>query len=364
MASSWIEVDSFALVHNVRVIRNIVADLPIWAVVKSNAYGHDLAIASEAFWRGGVDAFVVTDPEDAKQLSDQRYKLPILVLFPVPDSMLLMALERGWHLAVTSISYFMRLEHFAKTRQKQVKVHFEIETGMHRTGLNSLEVESILTKYGLNSSLVQPIGIFTHLFHVEDELISIGQISLMQELQFNLQRKKLAIPITHVFASGGLGKYRNETLFDAVRLGAALYGYSKYFPETTPALTWKTKIVALGQVKPGESVGYNRTYTAQRIVRTATIPVGFADGLDRRLSNVGWVLIRGKRCPIIGRVSMNYATIDVTGVLRLEEDEEVVLLGKQQGSIITLQHIEEWAGIVPNEFVTGINSSISRIKTK
>src|SRR6266542_4467736 len=205
MSSSWIEIDTFALIQNVRLVRKLIGDMPLWAVVKSNAYGHDLGLASEAFWRGGVDGLIVADIDDAKRLSDERYKLPVLIFHPVPDDLLPLAATNGWHMAVPSMAFYHNVEHFASMRQRDLTIHLELETGMHRTGLSAIDIENIISKNDRPDSHVKIAGLFTHLYAPTSPSVSRGQIQQMEELRFTLQRKNLTIPTTHVFASKGLG---------------------------------------------------------------------------------------------------------------------------------------------------------------
>ncbi len=360
--TSKLEVDAFALIHNVRTMRQVVGDLPMWAVVKANAYGHDMAVATEAFWRGGVNGWMTTDPSEAYWLSQQRYKLPVLLTTPLDEHLLSYAAEHQWQLGVVSEDYWHLLEYFSRQSQKPLSIQLEVETGMHRTGIPPLVVEQLLVQ-AANNPKISVKGLFTHLFHASDSESSEAQINIMRELQFLLGRKGVTVPPMHVLASEGVARYPDGA-FEAVRLGKALFGFCDDFPETTGALTWRTAIIAQGEVKAGETVGYSATYRAQRTVRTATLAVGYSDGVDRRLSNKGFMLVQGKKCPIIGLVSMNHTVLDVSGLMKVEHGEEVVMLGKQRGAEISLRDIAEWTDISPYEFVTGINAKIKRVKGK
>lgn len=362
--TSWIEINTFALIHNVKVVRQRCGDIPLWAVVKANAYGHSLAIASEALWRAGVDGWVVTEARDAEWLSQQRYNLPILVLYPLEDAILTYAIESGWHLAVTSAPYFARIVAVAQDVGKSPRLHMEVETGMHRTGIIPVQVERIMAQAEQEKLLVKWAGLFTHLYFADDEDCSQQQMQLMRELQFSLQQKNLPVPMTHVHASTGLAKYGDDDLFDAVRIGQALYGFNPLFPETEGALNWKTRIISTGELKPGETVGYSATFKATKSMRIATLATGYGDGLDRRLGNKGFVLVQGKRCPILGSIGMNQTMIDVSGLMKVEEGEEAVLLGKQGQQAITVYDIADWSGKYEYEIFTGISNSLKRLKAK
>jgi len=364
MSASWLEIDTFALIQNVRAVRKLIGDMPLWAVVKGNAYGHGLDLAAEAFWRGGVDGLVVADPDDAKQLGEKRYKLPILILFPVPDDLLSLASAQGWHLAVTSVEDFRRYDHFAMVRQKPLTVHLEIETGLHHTGVRAEEVENMLAATQRADSKLTFAGMFTDLYAPLNHQVSEKQLMQLQELRFALQRKNVTLPPAHVFGSQALGVYGEDYSFDAVRLGSALYGLSPYFADSAPALTWKSTVIATGQLRSGETVGYNASFTARYLIRYAVVPVGFSDGLDPRLTSKGHVLLGGKMCAIIGDIGMNHTVVDVSNLYKVERGDEAILIGNQKDASITIAHMAKWAGISEYELLTRINSSLPRVKTK
>lgn len=288
---TWVEVDVAALEQNIRQLQQRIGDMPLWAVVKSNAYGHDLALATEAFWRGGASGWMVTQAEDAEWLSQQRYFLPILIVLPIEEHYFEIASQQKWQLGIASLNYLREIQTFSAEQKKRIDVHLEIETGMHRTGLLPQTIEHSMGELEQEESLVQVTGLFTHLHSPENEKVSQAQLQIVRELQFDLGRKGIAVPPTHILASNGLGLYGSDNLFDGVRLGKALYGFCPYFPETEQALIWKTRLIALGEAKPGDTVGYEGTYKVTKPIRTATLPVGYADGLDRRLSNKGFVLV-------------------------------------------------------------------------
>ncbi len=359
--TTWIELSESAFLHNINVIRQVSDEVPIWAVVKSNAYGYDLGITSEIL-ASYVHGWMVTNSRDAEWLSRQGYNRPILVVLPVELDLFPLASGLGWYLGVTSLDYFKQIETFVIETGKRLRVHLEIETGMHRTGISPEDALEIAIRIQKQNIPIKINGLFTHLYDPANDQASLRQIELIKELQFNLAQHDISISQTHVFASDGLARFGSHYQFDAIRVGKALYGFCHHFPMTRNPLSWKTLIVAMGHVNPGETVGYNGTYTAHHTIKTATLPVGYADGLDRRLSNKGYVLVEGKLCPIIGRISMNETQIDITGVFKVEEGQEVVLLGKQGEREITLANIVEWGGVNDYEFITGINPLIKHIK--
>ncbi len=361
---SSIEIDSFALMRNVRTVRDAVGEgVKIFAVVKANACGHNLEIASEAFWRGGVDGFVVTEVADALMLSQKAYRVPILLLNPPlgTDIGKLVALKIRF--AGVSKEFLDALSSVAARQGTRALVHLEVETGMHRFGVAPQEVLPIIEAATQPRSPLILEGMFTHLYDPTNEEISQSQIASINDILFRLQQKTLPIPMVHVLASYGFLRYP-DALFDAVRLGRLLYGLSEGDFHTDPALKWKTNIISIMKVRRGETIGYGATYTSDRERSVGVLPVGYSDGLDRRLSNSGFVLVQNRRCPIVGRICMNNTMIDLSPVLRPQVGDEVVLLGEQGQHKISAAEMAEWAGTIDYEILTRISAHIPRIKIR
>ncbi len=361
---TWIEINSFALLHNARKVREAIGDgLRILAVVKANAYGHGLDIASEAFWRAGVDGFVVTETAEALALSEKRYRVPILLLHPPETHYLHNLLERKIRLSVQTLGAYHEIKSAATRYGLPAVVHLELETGMHRLGLAQAEILQIIQEAQSPQSVVRIEGLFTHLHSPTDSESSERQLSLVHDLLFHLQQKQISIPWVHVLASRSALLYP-QSLYDGIRAGAALYGFESDLRLLEFALTWKTRLVSVSRLRKGGTVGYSATYKAERDMPIGVIPVGFADGLDRRLSSKGHVLVKGKRCPIIGRVCMNSTIIDLSSVLQVAAGEEVVLLGLQSRERITPEEMAQTIDTTAYEVLARLPSHIERMKTK
>ncbi len=364
MLNSWIEINSFALLHNARKVRDALGGgLRVLAVVKANAYGHGLDIASEAFWRAGVDGLVVTEPTEALALSEKRYRIPILLLHPSPTHYLHQLLERKVRLSVQTIAAYHEIKSAASRYTVPAVVHLELETGMHRFGLSPAEAQQIIQECRVAQSPVKVEGLFTHLYSPQDEVISQAQLKIVHDFLFSLQQKDVAIPWVHVLGSRSALRYP-AALYDGVRIGRGLYGLEPDIPLTELALTWKTRLVAVSRLRRGETVGYDATYRAERDIPLGVIPVGYADGLDRRLGNKGAVLIKGKRCPFVGSICMNSAMVDLSPVLQVAGGEEVVLLGFQGKSCISPDEVAQSIGTIDYEILARIPASIQRAKGK
>ncbi len=359
-----IELDSFALIHNVRKVREVVGEgVHIWAVVKANGYGHGLELVAEAFWRGGVDGFVVTDKEDALWLARQRYRVPVLMLHPVSGGDITTLIREGIRLAVSDIGYLDEIKRACVRETKRAIVHIELETGMHRWGMSFEEFRGVLSEVQAGKALYHLEGIFTHLHTPEDLEASEKQINSVADFLFQLQREGSIIPYTHILASQGVLRYP-DAIFNGVRMGRALYGLDPEYTLTEFGLTWKSAIGNIHRVPVGATVGYGGAYKADHALIAATIPVGYSDGYPRNVSPDACVLVQGKPCPIVGGVSMNAMTVDISRVFQSVVGEEVVLLGRQNKEKIMPSDIAAWAGTIDYEIVSRLSRHIPRVKVK
>ena len=238
--TTWLEIDSFALIHNIRKAREAIGEgISIFAVVKANAYGHGLAIAAEAFWRGGVDGFLGTETRDALELVTAKYRVPILFLQPPEIKDASELIRHNVRLAGVSLQSLELFEQAGQRAGMKPIIHLEVETGMHRLGVAMSDVMDIITqaKDGKRPIIVE--GLFTHLYAPEDRKASEMQIGLVANFLFELQQKNIPSPFVHVLASRGALVYP-QALYDAVRLGHAIYGLDSDYTLAEPAMTWKS----------------------------------------------------------------------------------------------------------------------------
>lgn len=364
MSASWIEVASFDLMQNVRKVRDLIGEsVHLLAVVKGNAYGHGLDIASEAFWRAGIDGFVVTEPEDALFLIEKRYRVPILLLTPPESNDLWKLIQHNVRFAGVSVAFLRQIKSVAERYAKPAMVHLELETGMHRTGLTDGEVLEVMRDMVDGSQSLVIEGIFTHLHSSQNEDVSRQQLKQFSDSLFDMQRHGWPVPMAHVLSSEGITRYP-ESLFDGVRVGRALYGVRDGDFYTRSVLTWKTRLASVARVRRGETVGYGGTYTADRDRTIGVLPIGYYDGYDRAFANKGAVLVKGKRCPVIGNISMNHTVVDLSPVMHPGAGEEVVLLGSQGNATITPLEMAEWKGTIDYEILAGLPGHIPRRKVK
>lgn len=360
MFRTWIEIDSQALRHNIKVLRGLLKpETSFLAVVKANAYGHGLDEVSEIAARAGVEVFGVDCLEDAIKLRRKFPAARIVVLGYILLSDLATAVAHGIEFVVYNKETIETLRPLPPS-----KIHLKIETGTVRQGVKPEDLE-IFIELLKSAPQIELVGLATHFATAED---ADGDFLKQQfeELK-NVEQK--------IRAAGFVPKYLHcacsaafilhpETQGTMVRAGLAMYGVwpSDYIKknavgfELKPALAWKTRVAQIKKISAGATIGYSRTETLTRPSRIAVLPVGYFDGYDRRLSSVGEVLIKNKRCKILGRVCMNMTMVDVTDVPEAKIEDEVVLIGSE----ITVDELADKTDTIAYEVLARIRPDLPR----
>lgn len=374
---SWIEIDRAALLHNVHTFRRLAGNRLLAAVVKGNAYGHGMTQVATAI-EGSIDWFAVNSVDEACGLRAAGCSKPILIMGATVPERFGEVVTGGFRQVVFDRDTARTLAAAASERSTKVAVHVEVETGTNRLGARPDGCVQLASFIRSEPSL-ELEGIYTHYANVEDTLDSSYAEQQLTRFQQTLARIEAdgPVPIKHSAASAAAILYPS-THFNLVRMGVGLYGL---WPspltrqasesggagiELRPVLTWKTRIVHLGDVPMGETVGYGCTYYTSQPRRIATVPIGYYEGLDRGLSSrgpepVGYVLVRGCPAPIVGRVSMNMTMIDVTRIPATTIGDEVVVIGHQEGSHASAERMADALGTINYEIVTRIGASLPRI---
>lgn len=336
------------------------------AVVKANAYGHGAIETSRTLIRHGVTRLAVFSMEEGVILRQAGITVPIVVLGPVFQQQFGDLFAHQLTPVVSDSSVLTALGQAAASREISHSVHLKIETGMGRLGLTQNEFVSIIRSNKVPRSL-RLEGLMTHLADADgpdqdatEEQIRRFNASLKVMLECGFQ-----VPLVHVSNSGGAVRFPSAH-FTLVRPGIILYGYHTLpttveVPDLRPVLSLKTCIAQLRTIQPGGTVSYNRTFTAKCLTRIAVLPIGYAGGLSRHLSNRGYVLIRGQRAPIAGRVCMDMVMVDVTAIPGVAVGDEVVLIGQQGQERITAGDIAEWTGTISYEVLCAISPQIPRL---
>ena len=368
MRPTHAEIDLSAVSANVSLACRLAGrDTQVMAVVKADAYGHGAVPVSKAALEAGATWLGVAVPEEAVPLRAAGITSRILVLGPIaPDQAdLVVALDLDQTVCDPSLAE--AVDRVARARGRVISLHLKVDTGMHRVGIRPQQVQSVAERIAALRS-VRLVGLMTHLAaaEAEDPTFAREQLARFAEAEQGLAAAGVRVSVRHAANSAAL-IFLPEARLDLVRPGIMLYGYHPrgrqrhIEPLLTPALRLRTVINHIQQVARGDSVSYGRTFVAPRDLCVATLPVGYADGYGRLLSNQGHVLIRGLRVPIVGRVCMDMTMVDVTGVPDVRVGDEVVLIGRQGAEEITADDVAELQGTISYEVLCRIGPRVPRI---
>ena len=361
---TWAEIDRAALVHNLGVLRaRLPAGAALMGVVKANAYGHGVELVANAI-AASVEWFGVANLDEALELRAIAPSRPTLILGPALPTERAALLQAGLVPSISDLAEARSYNEHATRQGIVAPVHLVIDTGMGRIGTWEAEAPGFVHAARQLPGL-QITGLFSHLpVADEDDAYTRDQLARFWKLVGALQAEELPGCLAHVENSaGGLGF--PESAGDLVRAGLMMYG-SAPLPADQPllrqAMTWKTRVTLVRDVGPGRGISYGRTFITERPMRVATLAVGYADGFRRHLNHRGAdVLIRGRRCPLLGRVTMDQIVVDITHLPPIEPGEEVVLLGRQGDEEILAAEVAEKAGTIAWDVFTGIGKRVRRV---
>jgi len=368
---AWAEIDLDALTKNLGLIRRLIGpSVAIMLVAKADAYGHGAVPIAHHALRAGAQAICVTTCNEALELRRAGIRARVVVLGPAIGSEALPALRQGIEVAVPSLELYRTLEKAVRGAATKARIHLKVDTGMNRLGMTSEEALSVLEDLRSCPFLVLA-GVMTHVAATDGARAEDGlaQSRVFQELLRTARARKLfdgpsGRAWIHI-ANSACVLSGLDPLHDAVRVGAAAYGIAPDprldHPELTPVMSIKTRIVHVQEVRRGEKVGYGGSWEARRATRIAILPVGYDDGVDWRLGNKGEVLVRGRRVAIVGRISMDYTTIDASDVAGVGVGDVVTLLGADGGSRIRAEEIAARSGTVPYAVTCSIGKRVERI---
>ncbi len=361
------EIDLNAFRHNLgQVRRRIGPHRGILAVVKANAYGHGIVSIAKAAASEGVQGLGVAFVEEGVFLRKAGLSLPILVMAGfLPDE------ARGLieHHLTPVISHSSQLEslrRLSEGRDRSLRVHIKLDTGMGRLGISEHELASVLTE----ARSIPGIEIEGLMSHFADEGLAEPRMAMDQIRRFeNAQRAVgsmgLKIPTLHMANSAAI-LHLDSAWFDAVRPGIMLYGYSSHSNGSPPVplrpvMSLKSRIIHLKQVPTGTSLSYGRTFTTRRASRIAVLPIGYADGYSRSWSNRGRVLIGGRRVPVVGRVCMDMTLVDVTDLPSIAIGDEAILIGTQGSEFLGADELARELGTIAYEILCSIHPRVPRV---
>ncbi len=347
---SWIEVDLGQFRKNIGVVRGRIGEALYCLPVKANAYGHGLKEIGRAAEEAGVDYLGVAHLQEGIELRDAGVKIPILVLGAIHEDQIddLIANELEF-----SISSKMKADFVAKRCEGKCRVHLEVDTGMHRTGVRSSTAIELM-RHLRDLKVFDVVGIYSH-FATAGDAFATRQMETFQALLMEPIFKEQPL-IRHIANSSGITHFPP---LDMVRPSLITFGYGA-LEGVAPCFALKSKVSYFKIVEKGEGISYGHTYVTTKRTRIVTVPIGYGDGYRRQLSNRGHVLIRGKKFPITGTICMDQFMVDV-GDDDIFVGDEVVLIGKQRSEEILLTDIAELCDTIPYEILCQFNNRVPRI---
>nr|WP_025776310.1 alanine racemase [Clostridium botulinum] len=367
----WAEIDLDNLQHNLKQIKKICGNKEIIGVIKANAYGHGAMEIAPTLLENGVSRLAVAVLSEAMELRMSGVKEPIMILGYTPWALGDMLLDNDIEQSVYSYNDALELSKIAVLKRKILKIHIVVDTGMGRIGFLPTK-ESVEDVYKISKlPNIEIEGVFSH-FSSADE--SDKDYTLYQMNKYNafinkLEEKNIQVPIKHIANSAAIIDLENTHL-DAVRAGIIMYGYypSNYVLRNNinlkPVMSLKTSIVHIKKVSSAEYISYGRTFKTKRESIIATLPIGYADGYNRLLSNKGKVIVNGKLAPVIGRVCMDQCMIDVTFIENLKVGDVVTIMGEENGVSYTAEDIASQIGTISYEVICNVNKRVPRVYKK
>ena len=376
---TWAEIDLDALAHDFQAVREAAnPQAKVCCVVKADAYGHGAVRIAREFEELGADWFAVSNLEEALQLRLGGIQKPILVLGYTPPEEAAALSNHHISQCVYSLDYARDLSRTAEEAGVTVNIHVKIDTGMSRLGFYYQDIsrdEATVQEVKAACQLpgLHPEGIFTH-FAVSDEgkagdAFTMQQFGCFKEMIESLLREDIDFEVRHCANSAAVFDYPLSHL-DMVRAGIVIYGLYpseelRHKPDLTPVLSLRSVVSHVKTVKPGATISYGRKFTAQKEMKVATVPVGYADGYPRILSAKGaQVLIGGKRCPILGRVCMDQLMADVSALPDVKVGDTVTLIGRDGEEAITADELANLEGSINYEVVCGLSKRVPRVYLK
>lgn len=370
---AWAEIDLDAIAHNVLEIRRVIGKkVEMMGVIKADAYGHGVSEVVRTLLDNGVSRLAVSMLDEAIQIRKMGIRVPILIFGYTDSSRAEEVILHDITQAVFSREMAQVLSKAAVKLGKTARVHIKLDTGMTRVGFmpDHRAIENILEIQRLPGLMIE--GLFTHFASADEEKrdYTIMQFERFMNVCRELDKLGVHIPLRHVCNSAGIMQYPQMHL-DMVRPGIILYGLypsqevDREKISLKPAMSLKANVILVKDVEPGICISYGRTFRTSRPSKIATVPVGYADGYTRLLSNKGRMLVNGEYAPVVGRVCMDQCMIDVTDLKHeVHVGDEVVIFGNQNGECISADEIAADIGTIGYEVICNISKRIPRVYLK
>ena len=364
---AWVEINLDAIEHNILELKSFVRkDTKILAVVKADAYGHGSSMIAPALLASGVDYLGVASIDEGIELRNNKFTCPILVLGAAPVWAFDYAAQNNISLSLFLNEHLEAAELTYKKTKLKTKAHIKLDTGMNRIGVEKENAVEFIKKVQ-SSEAVDLQGIFTHFACAESEEKTLIQLSIWNDVLSQVNTQGL---ILHCFNTAATISQYKEEKYNMVRLGLSLYGlipelpdFAKKIPDLIPAMSLKGRIINIHTAKKGTGVSYSHTFTTKHDTKIATVPLGYADGVDRRLSNKIYGLIQGKKVPQIGNITMDQMMFDITGI-NAKEGDIITLIGTDNGNSISINEWAEILGTINYELTCRLKVRLSRVYTR
>ena len=355
-----IRVTKDAILHNLKVFREQKKGVAVAPVLKSNAYGHGLVEVARILDGEDLPFFCVDSYFEALILRNEDIRTPILIIGYTPVGTILGSRLPDVAFGIIGVQDLRSLAALARS---PTAIHLKVDTGMHRHGIAPSEIEDAYALIRANKRIVLE-GIYSHLADADtpNSAHAAAQIAAWNTTASRVRGQMPSVRFFHLAATTG-SFYAQKIDANVMRLGIGLYGMNVGIEKLDlhPALEMRTRITSIHTLHAGESVGYNATFKAPQDMRVATIPVGYAEGVDRRLSSKGSILVRGTSCPIIGRVSMNITSLDISNVADVHVGDEVTVISPNAADPNGVEAIADLCGTIPYEILVHIPAHLRRV---
>lgn len=361
-----LQVNLAQLGANYRAIGRACGSARVMVILKANAYGHGLVPVARYLEGLGVPYFGVAYLEEGVMLRRAGITTPILVLGGIVGNQLPHFLVHQLTITASSVEKLQQIDAAAGQMGVRARVHLKIDTGMERIGVHYYSAETLL-RASLECVHTEIEGIYSHFANSDSADLTHARLQLarFQEVLHFYERHSLPTPCRHIANSGAILQLP-ESYLDMVRAGILFYGVlpsadSAPTIAVAPALRWQTRVVYFKVVRPHHPVSYGSTWQTERETRVITLPVGYGDGYLRAMSGQAHVLLRGELYPVIGRICMDQMMVDIGPLGTAYNGDEVVLLGRQGEGELSAEQLAQWAGTIPYEILTNINTRVPRI---
>lgn len=365
---TWCEIDLDAILQNISGIRQKAQDgVKVMAVIKADGYGHG-AVEIARYIHQDVDYFGVATIEEAVELRENQIDEPILILGYTSPSLYALNIKYDVDQTIYSLETAGRISAEAVRQNKTARIHIALDTGMTRIGISPDEKGMEMVRKIRELPNLEITGLFSHFSCADmtDKTYTEQQMERFDAFVEMLENQQIHIPIRHICNSAGIMEFDHHR-YDMVRAGIILYGLypsdevDKNSLALTPAMSWKSHVVNIMEPELNRGVSYGATYITDHPCRIATVSIGYADGYPRSLSNKGWMLIRGKKAPILGRVCMDQTMVDITDIPDVEMEDVVTLIGKDGEEQIFVEDMANLSGSFNYEFICDVGQRVKRV---